>query len=186
VDDHEGAASSWRPIPWWRRGLAFLLDIVIFAPPIAFFCVAGSFDTETTHHSVSSLYVLAAACAGALPACEILFAGSPGLRILRGRIFRVDGARASRGRLALRVLLKYAPLALPWVCFGGIVLLDQLGGRRNMILFAAVIALIAVAAGFIVLRVTRSSLRRRQLPASWFDDYADTRVFVRRSVKPEN
>ena len=98
------------PLTVARRITALLLDIAIFAPPVALLCLAGSFGTEASHASWDPAFVLAAAVAAIIPLCEMLFAGSPGLLIVGGRIRAVpDGAVASRIRLLQRIALKYAP-----------------------------------------------------------------------------
>jgi hypothetical protein len=177
--DRPPSTTALSPFPLWRRAVAFLLDVLIFAPPIAFFCVAGSFATESTHHGFSALYVIAGAIAAALPACEIFIAGSPGLLLMRGRIRRANGMAASVSRRLLRAVLKYVPLTLPYILLGSIMLLDRLGMKAGVAMAAVVIAVLLVLIGYFVVGVVRKNIRRRELPASWFDRYADTRVFHR-------
>jgi hypothetical protein len=157
----------------WRRFFALVLDVVLLAPPFALLCVAGSFATEASHRGWDPLYVIAGALAGAIPFCEVAFAGSPGLLILRGRIRRADGASSPLHTRLLRTIFKYLPLAyLPAVA--GLTLV--IPTKMNLLIVIAAVALLALLAWFVLRPMVLLRLGRAT-ESLWFDHYAGTSVW---------
>ena len=151
----------------WRRAAALAIDVAIFAPIIAVLCVAGSFDTESSHKSFSWFYVLAPFV---YPLAEMIFTRTPGVWILGGRLVTPTGAPASAAQMLKRTLWKWGPfiITVPLLILSAETIGEKPAG------FVILPLLVIGMAGTYLFLFIRANLRDRHTP--WFDQLAGTRL----------